>query len=421
MFVKRFLLLLMLIMLVFPVAAQDDESEEGVPLVGSRAGELIYIDAMGEITVLLEDYSGFAWRAPVWFTYEDAPAVAALNTETGVLHVFPVNGESLIVQLVEPVFDAPVTFSADGTQVYYLTEENAVPSETAPLVQRPIYVQDVAPDSEPTAVGMTRYGVGCGGGSSFPMYGVRNQEIGYTANPKVFDLTDFGFIYSSNCVGSGLNLFDVDEEVDYQLVDTLHRATISPDGTAIAGLTDVVDRVNEGSIALRVLDIETDTFNTYQPLMNPDQIAWSSMGDAIFYSTRQLGELFLPELSEVELAQLNELTFDQFADGIPSYEVEVRRYDLATGEDRQITTFDNVWAIGRMFQVGDNLYVSTIPDGSEWLRTLTTAEDVDMNDFEAVQSLAEAAVQPQLSVVFMRNGTVTALGELGRFSPQPGS
>jgi len=266
------------------------------------------------------------------------------------------------ITLAENAFITPPSF--DGNRVIYglAPPADAQPEQVGgfPTYTVTLYAQEPRADAPREEIGNIRFGLGCGGGSPFPMDAVYNIETGFGGSDLVFAVTPLGIVHSTNCAGRGLALLNPDNGDITDLGGDLSRAAVSPDGRRVVAIAS-------GSVV--IVNLETGGRQTISTAQPPDQVAWDG-NNAIFYSARLLQDGPLP-LSEEEQRIFGERM--GMADvSIPQYSVHVGRVSLSGGE----TDLYNGpgWAVGRMFASGGNLYFSVIPNGEGWVEAVTTGE-----------------------------------------------
>jgi hypothetical protein len=310
--------------------------------------------------------------------------------------------------LAQNVTYLPVTFTPDSRAVIY-TEEGAYDAPTGsppgtPAIPLRVLARELAPGSEPQVLGQITFGVGCGGGSPYPMDGVYNAEAGFGGNSLAFTRTDHGILYSTSCTGHGLALFDPGSGESLSLGDNLSSAVLSPDGSRFAAVRD-------RGIALVSLAERTQT--NFQPQFVPDQLAWGD-GQTLYYSARALLPDPLP-LSQEE-AQVFTGLFGAAADTMPQYSVSIHRLDVNSGAEAQVYSGPG-WAVGRMFFSQGALYFSLVPNGETWIEALTTGQ-IDYGTYEGIlrewQTVAATLYRLQAD-----GQAVEAGHDIGQAQPHP--
>ncbi|MFW5748782.1 MAG: TolB family protein [Chloroflexota bacterium] len=297
--------------------------------------------------------------------------------------------------LTENAAFLPPAFGRDGA-VYYTEMNNSeiTESPTGPQLGVTIFRFDIG-SAQP--VGEVGVGVGCGGGSPFPMDAAYNIEAGFGGRALTFTDTASGMLYSLNCAGVGLGLVDLETGEIRILSEAISRVTLAPDEARIAG-------VDERSGQLTVIDLRDGAASTLGNAHPVDQLTWSSDGGAVFYSSRELLPDPLP-LSEDEAAAVAR-TLGLPADGIPQYNVRIQR--ISTGGGESTIFSEPAWAVGRMYSRGGALYFSLISNGEAWVEALASGEI----DPLAADSFAQAWQSVVITLLTMpgSGGDVTEIG-----------
>lgn len=278
------------------------------------------------------------------------------------LQVVPRGGGDPIT-LAENAFITPPSF--DGGRVIYgmAPPADAQPEQVNgfPTYTITLYAQEPRADATREEIGTIRFGLGCGGGSPYPMDAVYNIETGFGGSDLTFAVTPSGIVHSTNCAGRGLALLNTTNGEITDLGGDLTRAKVSPDGARVVAITG-------GSVV--IVNLETGGRQTISTAHSPDQVAWGGDGNSIVYSTRILQDGPLP-LSEQERVIFAE-RMGMAEVSIPHYSVRVGRVALSGGETDLYS--GPGWAVGRLFVAGGNLYFSVVPNGEGWVEAVTTGE-----------------------------------------------
>ncbi|HRF97941.1 MAG TPA: hypothetical protein PLZ51_22190, partial [Aggregatilineales bacterium] len=174
----------------------------------------------------------------------------------------------------------PISFLPDGRVMF--TQEGGYPepqegSEVSSNLQI-INVFAITPNGESQAeqIGSFTYGVGCGGGSSFPTDTLYWDEAGgFGGNAMLLASSYAGIIHSTDCSGNGVGVLSPDGN-SVVIVPSITRAKLSSDGNRLVGIsgTDLI-----------VYDMTTSTEQVIDIESVPDQVAWGVNGsNDIFYS-----------------------------------------------------------------------------------------------------------------------------------------
>lgn len=347
------------VILIFSAATFLIAAQNGVPpLAATTDGQLTLYGLNGGAQPVT---SGWIVN-PVWspdgqhlaFTVNNGGATLMLTDRSG----------SAPITLAQNIASLPATFSADSSQVIYAVEGASEEITTSPggIPELPVrvFAQDLSPSATPTQIGEFGFGVGCGGGSPFPMDLVYNVEAGFGGRALTFIRTDYGILYSTTCAGIGLGLLDTATGESVLLSSDASRATLSPDGTRVAAVRGTT---------LVVLDLASGGQQSVATQTAPDQLAWAN-NSALYYSARYLMESPLPLSSEE--AQAINARYGLPADGVPQYMVSIAQVGLSGGESQVYR--EPGWAVGRMFVSGGSLYFSLVPNGEAWVEALVNGQ-----------------------------------------------
>lgn len=254
--------------------------------------------------------------------------------------------------------------------------ENHMVTVEAPGVQ--VDATAIDPMTSATEIlGSFYFGVGCGGGSPIPADWAYNAETdGFGGFFLTLADTPAGIVYSLNCGGVGIGIIDPTADETRVLDDTLSRVVIVPDGNRAAGIrTNMIDR-SMGTLVL--LDLNTGSAVDIATSGEPDQLAWSADGQAIYYSTRTMGENIITQLSDEQRDVITQ-DFGFEMTELYAFSAGVHRVELVTGSDNEIFNA-NAYAVGRMSEVNGALYVSLVPNMNEWLIAVGNGETSFMAD-----------------------------------------
>lgn len=275
------------------------------------------------------------------------------------------SGGSAPVTLAQSVMYMPPTFSADSARVIYVAESapDTITQGGDGIPRMPVRVvsQELRPDAPTELLGTFNFGVGCGGGSPFPMDAIYNMEAGFGGRGLTLVRTDFGILHSLDCAGGGLGLLNPETGESATLAADVSRARLSPDGRQVAA-------VQGGSLV--IIDLASQGSRTVGVSAAPDQIAWGD-SSTVFYSVRTLIGAPLP-LSGEE-AQALAANIGLSASDIPQYNVAIHRVDLNSGQDTPVYNGPG-WAVGRVFASRGSLYFSVIPNGEGWAEAIASGE-----------------------------------------------
>lgn len=338
---------------VLPATAQSMPSMAGVTadgLVIADGGGLQVVDPGGSLA-----FSNLRWSQDgQWLLYS--------RNDTGVIPAIYRSSRGGDVERVsETGYYLPADFATDGSAILYAgaTQDSPINvTDQGPEQEVTLYRQPMDLSTAPEVIGQIGFGVGCGGGSPFPMDSLYNSEAGFGGRGLTFFVVDAGIVYSANCAGVGLALFDPNTGETTMLGSTLSRAVLSPGRDRIAA----VDNSTGGVVILNPIGGIQMTLSTGRPV---DQLAWGS-NDTLYYSSRQLLPEPLP-LSEAEATAVTG-TLGLAPDSIPQYQASVMQLNLSGSES--LLFEQHAWAVGKLFASGGAVYFSLISNGEAWVEAL---------------------------------------------------
>ncbi|MFW5772594.1 MAG: hypothetical protein ACOCZH_04645 [Phototrophicaceae bacterium] len=302
----------------------------------------------------------------------------------------------------------PPTFSADGSRVIYAIESpDAITQGGDGIPRMPMRVvsQELRPDAPTEPLGTFDFGVGCGGGSPFPMDAIYNMEAGFGGRALTLVRTEFGILHSLDCAGGGLGLLDLDTGESATLAADVSRVRLSPDGRQAAA-------VRGGSLV--IFNLANRDNRSIGVSVAPDQIAWGD-NSTIFYSVRTLVGAPLPLSSEEAQALAANLGLS--ADNIPQYNVAIYRVDLGSGQDSSVYNGPG-WAVGRMFASQGSLYFSVIPNGEGWVEAIASGS-IDFSDPRSYIQEQRAVSVTLLRIPLGGGSAVEVASGMGRVALHP--
>jgi len=284
---------------------------------------------------------------------------------------------NLIVSLgVQPSTVYPISFFSDGRVMF--TQEGGYPEGRRNSQIMNVYAVAPTGEAQPEQVGSFIYGVGCGGGSSFPTDRLYWDETGgFGGNPLLLVSSSAGIIHSPDCTGSGVAMLSPDGN-SISIVPNISRIKLSADGNRLLGISGE---------DLLVYDLMTSTEQRIDIESVPNQVAWGAVGSGdIFYSVITEGPM-------IRLEGDNLATFTAFIGAelteIPTFGLNIRRYNLTSTDD--VTLYGGFGsAIGRMTitRDGTQLIFSQIPNPNPWVDAVVAGELGTMETRNYVNELA---------------------------------
>ncbi|NDJ85112.1 MAG: hypothetical protein GYB66_04435 [Chloroflexi bacterium] len=267
--------------------------------------------------------------------------------------------------LLAPRF--PLTWSPDALQLAYVVQPDEPP---APDGRRALEVRNAAigDSPQPEVLGNVPFTDNCEPPSTpYTPEQLYWQETGVQGNALTFAwLLDGKFLYTTNCNGTGLAIWDPRDSSLQDLGEDLRRAALSPDRTKLAAIG------GDGSV------FEIDLVSgerTPLPLQTPaDQIAWSHNNEVLYYSALMPGQPFLVDNPALEERAQRVLKTFPYESALNT--VTITAYNLADGSN-DVRWQGQAYAVGRMVPAPNNagLLFSVIPSDREW--TMAFIEEAD--------------------------------------------
>ncbi len=282
-----------------------------------------------------------------------------------VAHLFVTDrAGSTPVELSSDIYSQlPISFTADSAQVLYGKKNTSAPTPTSSgpasdVVQ--LFTQPVSGSGAAAAIATVNFGVGCGGGSSFPGDWQYSSEAGYEGHHHILTMTPYGILYTKSCNGFGTALLNLTNGQSSDVAANLSRVSVSPDGTKVVGV--VADPQTPINGVLTVVDLQTLQPTPIAAASSPDQVTWGPDG-AIYYTTIDAGPMIPGSDSSIVSNGSNI--------GLNRRSVGIHRVDLAATTDTQIYSAA-AYAIGRLFVTPDNqaLFFSSIPNADRYVDAL---------------------------------------------------
>lgn len=187
----------------------------------------------------------------------------------------------------------PGAWSPDGNEVAYAVDARQTQDSSDVRQIQAIQIAG-ATIGQPRVAGSFVQTTACGDGPKDPaaLLYVR-EEASNQFNGLTLDWTPQGFVYSTSCNGAGLALSNANGQVLWTAAN-VGRAAVSPDRTRAVGI-----QKNAQNSQLVMVDLATGNVTPMQAEANPDQVAWSSDGSTIVYSTATPGQVIKGIVSPV--------------------------------------------------------------------------------------------------------------------------
>jgi hypothetical protein len=240
----------------------------------------------------------------------------------------------------------PPAWSPDGTQLAYMRDTGASSSEG--VIQLEIVVNE-------NVLGRLSFTANCDTTLRYQVDRLYAKETGFQGNNLMFAWL-FGdrFVYTPNCTGQGLKIWNAEQETD--LGENLRRAQLAPDLNRIAAISD------EGIVVIDLSTLEQIVIPTIAP---PDQLGWDITGTQIYYSTlTAAGPTVFDDASrQTELEPiLGVFPFESRLNTVRLYQIDINNHAEVQRWEGQ-----NGFAIGR---------IQGLPDGSGVLFTYVPSDRV---------------------------------------------
>jgi dipeptidyl aminopeptidase/acylaminoacyl peptidase len=378
-----FTLVLLLPILASGVRAQADI---GIQFAAVQNGQ-ITLFGLGDAPLVVNNPPNNGLFSIVWNADGNLLAYI-LNDESFQAHVMVVDVnvgvEPVMLDTGMLVSGFPISFAPDGQLIYVGQPENVVEPSVPYLAD----IKRIAPqgDAQPETLATVEFQLGCGGGASIPTYWRYWEESGFGGSPLTLRMTDYGVVYSTNCSGGGLALYNLETGVETKIgpevaIDTtqqqdgpLGRIAYSPDGKTIAGVQAHFVGENPQKpfvYSLVLVDLSTLAVTDVATQAEPDQLAWNNDGTQLFYSSLAITGNLADGLSPEALDRLGQVTGrDQNGAilGVNSVQATIHQLNIAAGEDITLYTAD-AFAIGRMAATpeGQHLIASQVAGLNAWV------------------------------------------------------
>lgn len=311
-------------------------------------------------------------------------AFPSMESNAATLYALPQNNLAPPTELTQDIVTGlPPAFGPNGQFLYY-----AQPGTMNEQQQMTVTVmrQDVRQlDAPPESVASFPYAVGCGGGGSpYPMDAAYITDTGLNGNRPTFTVSTVGIVHSTGCDGVGIALTSLDTGTTTVLSEEVGRGSLSADGTQLAG-TRIVFAEGRQLTELVIIDLTDGSILPTQTDNMPDQVHWGADG-RLYYTTRteQDKDYGLNE-QQAQILQQNTVIA---ADDIPSYQVNIYRYNIVTGQSELVHSASDAWAISRLDSTPTALYFSQIPDAAPWLDGLLASESDSDSALADIDTLA---------------------------------
>jgi hypothetical protein len=289
------------------------------------------------------------------------------------LYVSDASGTNPVQVATDLYYTTPVAFATlDGSEIIYArsggevgpAESSQVPGGGAEPVQ--FFSQPISGTAEDAVlIGEIQFGVGCGGGASYPAVSVFQMEAGYGGRGLILDLTPSGLLYSTNCTGSGTALLDTTTGESVELGTNLSRMSVSPDETQAVAIADDEPSMPSGTLVL--VDLATQQVTPITTSALPDQVAFGFDG-FLYYSVRTETGIIAGSDADSEALRNVGIPYT----GLPAYEVALYRIRPDGTEETQIFSSAG-YGIGRILPAPDgSVSFSVVPNGEAWVEAVAT-------------------------------------------------
>lgn len=259
----------------------------------------------------------------------------------------------VLVANIDAVY--PISFTQDGLILF--AQNTTAVSESQRTTD--VYIITTEADSQPEFVGQLDSSmvasVGCEGGSPMATGGQH----------RILEMTPYGIVYSLDCAGMRTALLNLETNESVELGENFGNVVVSPDRTRLMGI--VYDASTETRhTQLAIADLNTSEVRPIETASEPDQVTWSSDGEAVFYTVYEV--LSATDQDQQTSSQSLDIT-DETNAGFPLYAVQIHRYDLTTQAGEVVYAAPNdVSTMGRIFAVDENTLVfSQLPSLQAWV------------------------------------------------------
>ncbi|MFN8371664.1 MAG: hypothetical protein U0694_02140 [Anaerolineae bacterium] len=399
---KRIFMALTILLLALSASASLAQDAPAEPVFAgvNAMGDLVIFGSDGIITVTNPSNRGL--NSLVWS--DDGTLLAYLMyDENYQSRVMVTDGSGQTPQMLETGAlegGFPITFTPDGNILY--VQQGVFPSDASAPYQSQL--MQIAPTvgAQPSVVGTITYSVGCGGGSPYPAdWQYTSASGGFGGSFLVLEWTDYGILYSVNCAGFGLALFDPNTGEARALTpdafsalsdpapqSVYGRARLSADGSAVVGIRSQLGQ--DLLFTLYTADLATGTITDIPSSHMPEQAGWGPDGSVVYMTREQVSNL-TANLTAEQSAALEQV-FGGPMD-VPAYQTSIYQVNVATGEETQLYS-EYAYAVGRMTLTNDGrgLLFTTIPNMDAWVAGLVDGSLDVLNDMDGSAQRATVAV-----------------------------
>lgn len=285
------------------------------------------------------------------------------------LRVAPKDGTTPAISLVEGISSFPqIAWTADG-RILYANDNEANFNASTPDAFKVDFYSISPTGGDAQLIGTGQFGVGCGGGADVPTIVLLNQEAGFMGNPLFLEqLSDGRIVYSRDCSGVGLNVFNPSTGTSESLDETLGRVQLSPNRTLLAAA-----RFNAQDYTaprtLVVHDLSNKTEREYVTRRGVDYIGWSVDESQLYYSSSaETGDLTNTD-ETIRILQAQGYQTDSVDYTFKSSAVFLSRLNLSDGTEAELYNAEG-YSIQRIQRVGNDLFYSQIPTLRDWARAI---------------------------------------------------
>jgi hypothetical protein len=247
-----------------------------VPVTGDSVRQPVQAGFLYNVT---HAYDQLKWNA-------DGSKLAFVDMRNSTAYAL-LSGQPVVTAASGLSIPYPISWALDGSKLNYMVstqeqKDNGLVQQVQAVAITPANIS--APEFAGTLVIL----VGCGGGGPRdPAELEYMRETGFGSSHQTLEWTPRGFVFTTECSGSGLSLVAPTGQVLWYAKDVT-RTRVSPDRTKILAITDPIGTSgapSQGLPGLVIIDVANGAPVGVNAQPNVDQAAWSADGSTIYYST----------------------------------------------------------------------------------------------------------------------------------------
>lgn len=417
--IKSLKIILLLLCLLFPLTAQAQSGADLFPMAVKHQDGLYVLNAMPgsadsaaviAAATFLNNTPTYNYDA-VWspdgtkLAYTVSAGEGAFSAEKTIMVWDGTQSIEIVTARLNTGF--PVSWTRDGLLVYMVMTDNTA-SDAFGLLTQVYTVAPVAGAQPDLVIDGLPFGVGCGGGSSVPMHWLTWEDSDFGGSRAILALTDYGLVYSAQCVGAKTSLYRPFSGETASLANgQMTRAALSPDEMRVAGI--VAETGFEGGqiVVVDLTTLEERTLTTAQPAT---RVVWGRDG-SLYYTAVSVNRNLLESFSPDEMTLVKTVLGYVDTGGTPlvleANDISLYRIAPDGSETRLAAVYG--YAAGRLAVRGDTVFFSTIANGDVWIQAILAGAVTHENNFDVAKQYLSTTVN---YVTLNAEGTVAGSGAL---------